>query len=191
MTPKTMVRMAGLLLAGGLLLTACPSMPGGGGGEPEPTTTTTSTTSTTSTTTTTLVPPAESPKIVPNPIPVSATDTEKTITVFWNGQTPGLRGFILMCRKPHTDATFNYLNDCVNLSEVTVNPVDQPGFGSAEFTVFHNFDADEKGWTCNAPGVAPDPGIIAYETCYIRVTNNVASNNVDAQSKPFTFVLTP
>lgn len=196
MTPKTIARLAGLLLAGGLMLTACPSMPGGGG-EPEPTTTTTegptttTTTAPSTTTTTTLVPPAESPKIVPNPVPVSATDTEKTVTVYWNGQAANKRGFIHMCRKPQSDPTFNYLSDCSNYSEVTVNPVDQPGFGSTSFVVYHNNDTDEAGWSCNAPGVTPALGVTAYTTCWVRFTNDTANNNVDAQSQPFTFVLTP
>lgn len=136
-----------------------------------------------------VVPAGAATSITPNPIPVSPGQTSANVTLTYSGLPAMKRLFILQCFKPHTDPTFSYLSDCSNLSEVTVNPVDNPtGNGSIEIPVFRGAEPSEDvQWGCFAPGDSVPSGYTRYDTCYLRITADTASNNVDAQSSAFTF----
>ncbi len=130
--------------------------------------------------------------ITPNPVPVTSTDTTKNVTVTYTGLTApaaGRRVFVLQCKKPTTDPTFQTGFDCANLSEITLNPED---FGKPiTFPVFRGPSPDgDADWGCFAPGDPTPAGISAagkLTTCYLRVTADAESNNTDQQSTPFTF----
>jgi len=133
-----------------------------------------------------------------NPVPVSAGQTEVPITVSWSGlpTSPSLpfgrRVFVLQCKKAPSDPTFVYAADCSNLSEMTLNPEQNPaGSGSAPYTAFHGVEpSGDESWGCFAQGETPPAGITAYTTCYLRVTQDAQSNIADVQFTPLTFTVT-
>lgn len=183
-TGTARLRLIALLI---VLLTA-PAC-GRSGGEGSPTASVTSTTLGSPPGAQSSSPGAREVQITPSPIPVGANETSVEVTVTWSGQPAGKRLFVSMCRRAHDDPKFSWIQDCAPQTEVTVNPVDQPGSGSLSFTLLHNNDMDELGWSCNAPGVAPAEKVQALETCYVRVTNDAQANETDARSAQFSFTL--
>lgn len=136
------------------------------------------------------VPASAAVSVTPNPISVSPGQADASVTINYSGLPANKRLFISQCRKPHSDPTFNFLDDCSNLSEVTINPVDNPtGNGSAEFTVFRGEEpSGDVTWGCYADSDTAASGFDKLTTCYLRITADTQSNNIDAQSAAFTFV---
>lgn len=137
----------------------------------------------------TVVPAGAAVSITPNPIPVSPGQTSADVTLNYSGLPAFKRLFVLQCFKPHSDPTFSYLSDCSNLSEITVNPVDNPtGNGALTIPVFRGPEpSTDVDWGCFAEGDTVPSGYTRYTTCYLRITADTASNNIDAQSVAFTF----
>jgi hypothetical protein len=138
-----------------------------------------------------VVPAGAATSITPNPIPVSPGQQFATVTFTYSGLPANKRLFITQCRKPHSDPTFNPFNDCSNLSEITINPVDNPtGSGTYAVDVFRGAEpSTDVLWGCFAPGDSTPAGYERYDTCYLRITADTQANNIDAQSSAFTFVV--
>jgi hypothetical protein len=126
--------------------------------------------------------------ISPNPIKLGASDTSANVTVSWTGLPTTTRVFITECFKPVTDPTFDPFASCSNVSEVTVNPLSNPGTGSVAFAAFKGAEpSGDDSWGCFAAGETPPAGIQAFNTCYIRVTDTSETNLTDQTSTAFTF----
>ena len=125
--------------------------------------------------------------VTPNPIPVTSNQTDATVTVNWTGQAANTLMFVEVCGKSIADATFNVALDCSMLSELTPNGT-ADGSGSVQLNVFRGENPDgDSGWGCFADGDTAPAGVTKYTTCYVRVTNNVKTNKLDAAEQAFTF----
>ncbi len=123
-----------------------------------------------------------------NPVPIPTSGTNTTVNVSWTGLPAGTRVFITQCFKPVSDPTFDPFASCSNLSEVTVNPSDNPGSGTTSFPVFYGPEpSGDDSWGCFGAGDTAPSGIAKNTTCYIRVTDNAETNLTDQQSVAFTF----
>ena len=110
------------------------------------------------------------------------------VTVTYTGYTPGTQLFVMQCFAADSP-TFNYVNDCSNLSTISY-PSIAAADGSVSFNVFAGDSPDpdaDKG--CGTPAT-PTPGITYFPTCYIRVTDTAPSNNAVDDFKPITFAQT-
>jgi hypothetical protein len=126
--------------------------------------------------------------IAPNPVTVAASDTTKTVTVTYSGIPANKRLFLTVCYLPTTDSHFDPFASCSNLSEVTVNPSDNPGSGTVQFAVFHGAEpSGDDSWGCFGSGETAPAGITKNTTCYVRITDDSEINLTDQQSIPFTF----
>jgi hypothetical protein len=121
-----------------------------------------------------------------NPIPVSSGQTNPTVTVTYTVDA-GKALYFDECKKDPADPTFNFAKDCSGVTEWQVNPNENTGSGTLDFTLFRGDEPDGDGWGCYAPGDTPSPGSTKFTTCYIRVTEDSPSNNAQAQSIAFTF----
>ena len=125
-----------------------------------------------------------------NPVPV-AVGASTPVTVRWTGQRPDTLMFIRICNRPTTDPGFNDALDCSLLSEVNPNGT-ADGSGTAAISVFRGPEPGGDGsWGCFAPNDVAPAGIRRSTTCYVRVTNNVVSNDDDAVDAPYTIVPAP
>jgi len=125
-------------------------------------------------------------------VTVSASQATKNVQFSWNGLPANKRGFITQCRKSNSDPTFVFEADCSNLSEIQINPVDQPGYGTVTFPVFHGAEpSGDADWGCFAASETAPSGITKLTTCYLRITVESESNKTDAQVRPITFTITP
>ena len=128
--------------------------------------------------------------ISPNPVAVTGGQPSATVTVNWSGlQNPGHKLFITQCKKIESDPTFDYANDCSNLSEILVNASANPGGAASKaFSVFRGENPDgDSGWGCFASGDTIPAGVTSFTTCYVRVTEDAESNTSTDFSIPFTF----
>ncbi len=140
------------------------------------------------TTTTSTAPPAAGSgevEIATNPVPVPA-DGRATVQVRWTGQEPRKLMFVSICRTPSSSPGFEAGIECSPLSEL--NPNGTPdGSGTVDLEFFRGRTPDgDADWGCFAPGDRAPEGVEALTTCYVRVTNDVVTNNEDARDVPFT-----
>ena len=123
--------------------------------------------------------------VSPDPVPVPAGG-QVPVTVSWTGQAPRTLILIRICVTSSRAPGFDEALDCSLLSEVTPNGTPD-GSGSAQVQVFRGPEpGGDNAWGCFAPGDAVPAGVIGSTTCYVRVTNNVVSNNDDAAEAAFT-----
>jgi hypothetical protein len=108
--------------------------------------------------------------------------------VYWNGQAANTLIFIDVCNKSITDPTFNVAFDCAPLSQLTPNGTAN-GSGNKLVEVFRGEEpSGDQLWGCYAAGDTAAAGYTKSTTCYVRVTNNVGSNNDADVEVPFTIV---
>jgi len=123
--------------------------------------------------------------IAPNPVPFTTNQTTAVVQVNWTGQKPSTLLFVSICFKSIADPTFRSDLDCSALSVITPNGT-ATGAGSKNFNVFRGQDPSEEPWGCFAAGDTPPAGVEKYTTCFVRITNNVISNNDDDVETAFT-----
>jgi len=117
--------------------------------------------------------------VTPNPVPV-ANNSFSNVEVVWSGQPASKLIFVSVCVKSTKDADFEVGVHCSPLAQVEING-SADGSGSAEFPVFRGVEpTTDLPWGCFAPGDAVPPGILGATTCFVRVTNDVVLNSVDA-----------
>ncbi len=161
---------------------------GNNGGAEGPTSTTGSTTAAAAS------PPTAAPSggtggvtVTPAAVPVTKDGTAK-VQVAWTGQAPRTLMFVSVCRKPANDPTFQAGSDCAPLSELTPNGTPD-GSGSVDLEVFRGpVPGGDLPWGCFAEADVAAPGIQKNTTCYVRVTNDVVTNDDAAEDAPFTLV---
>lgn len=108
------------------------------------------------------------------------------VRVDWSGQPARTLMFVSVCNLPSSTPGFNAGSNCSPLTGVTPNGTPD-GSGSALVPVFRGPDpGGDLPWGCFAPGDAAPPGVQRFETCYVRVTNTVILNDLDAVDLPFT-----
>ena len=131
--------------------------------------------------------------VSPNPVSVTGGQTSAAVTVAWSGlQNPGHTLFITQCKKIESDPTFNFAQDCSNLSEVPINASANPGgAANSTFNLFRGENPDgDSGWGCFAEGDTIPDGVTPFTTCFVRVAEDAESNTSTDFSIPFTFAAT-
>jgi hypothetical protein len=121
-----------------------------------------------------------------NPIPVSSGQDTVTVSISYS-VTAGHALFFDQCKKIATDPTFNFASDCSTLTQYQLNPADNTGSGTLDFSVFRGDEPAGGPWGCYAPGDTPKAGRTNFSTCYLRVTLDTPANNGQAQDVAFTF----
>jgi PKD repeat protein len=141
----------------------------------------------TATATTTVAQPAPvgDVAISSNPVVIPSNPGTANVKVWWNGQAPSTLIFVNVCKKSVADPTFNVAVDCGFLQEVTPNGTTS-GSGVTDVEVFRGADPGEEPWGIFAASDTAPAGVTKYTTGYIRVTNDVRSNNLDSREIPFT-----
>ncbi len=125
--------------------------------------------------------------ITPSAVPIVAGGTAR-VRVAWSGQPPLTLMFVSVCRRPSDDPTFRAGTDCAPLSELTPNGTPD-GAGSVDLEVFRGpVPGGDLPWGCFAGSEPAPPGIQRNTVCYVRVTNDVVTNDDDARDAPFTVV---
>jgi hypothetical protein len=136
-----------------------------------------------------FVGPAGASVSIPDPIPVSAGQTDVPITVTYSNVTPGLRLFFIVCDKDPSGPNFQYSLECSTSTEKSINPISQTGSGTFAMSIFHGPEPiGDLLWGCFAPGETPPAGYTAAP-CYLRITTDTETNNVASQSTPIHFTL--
>jgi hypothetical protein len=137
-----------------------------------------------------FVGPAGASVSIPDPIPVSAGQTDVPITITYSGMPVNQRIFFIVCDKDPSDPTFQWSLECTTTTEHSINPVaNTTGSGTFAMSIFHG--PEQSGdllWGCFAPGETPPSGYTAAP-CYIRVTPDQETNNALSQSSPIHFTL--
>ncbi len=123
-----------------------------------------------------------------SPVVIPSNPGTKTVKVWWKNQTPSTLIFVNVCKKSIADPTFNVAVDCGMLQEVTPNGT-TTGAGVTDVDVFRGQDPAEELWGLFAASDTAPAGVAKYTTGYVRVTNNVRSNNLD--SKEIAFTISP
>ena len=137
---------------------------------------------------TTVGQPAPTAPVTVEPAPVMVPNNPGYgfIKVWWNGQAANQLIFIDICSKPTTTPGFNVATDCSSLSEVNPNGT-ASGSGLVDAAAFRGQEpAGDNKWGCFAAGDVAPAGVLKLTTCYVRVTNKVVSNNLDAKDIAFT-----
>jgi hypothetical protein len=123
--------------------------------------------------------------ITVNPVPV-ASGSFVPVDVRWSGQPAGKVIFLTICNEPSSTPEFRPGINCSSLSEVTPNGTPN-GAGVAQVPIFRGPEpSGDLRWGCFAPEDTAPPGVLKLTTCYLRLTNDVLSNNLDAVEVPFT-----
>jgi len=130
---------------------------------------------------------ATTTNVTPNPVTVAPDQTTANVTVNWTGATTRTLMFLDVCKKSITDASFDFALDCGAFSGTTPNGT-VSGSGSSVLEVFRGQDPAGEAWGCYAPDDTAPAGVTKYTTCYVRVTDNVQSNNDNDSQQAFTFV---
>ncbi|CAN5544263.1 hypothetical protein BH10ACT3_BH10ACT3_16970 [soil metagenome] len=121
-----------------------------------------------------------------NPVPVTSDQSTVSVAVNWNGLVPGQLVYLDVCRKSIIDWSFNVAEDCAAYSRSTPNGTGS-GSGSASIELFRGQDPAGEAWGCYAPGDTPPPGVVVYETCFVRVTDTELANFDNDSEVAFTF----
>ena len=129
--------------------------------------------------------PAGDVTVAPNPVAIPANPGSAMVKTWWNNQAANKLMFVDVCKKSIADPTFNVAVDCSLLGSITPNGT-ASGSGVADLSVFRGQDPAEEAWGCFAAGDTAPGGVAKYTTCYVRVTNNVRSNNLEAKEAAFT-----
>jgi hypothetical protein len=128
------------------------------------------------------------PNFTPNPNSNLSNGDISTLT--YSGYPAGQLMYALQCdnnttNNPNLDIT----RDCDPLSLNTDSTSDANGSGSIDFSVFVGKPLQPNlKWVCQAASdPVPPGGFTAFSTCYIRLTDNQATNVTDAVFQPITF----
>lgn len=123
------------------------------------------------------------------PIPSAADNNLATVNLTYSGLPTGKRLFFEQCFLPTTDPTFDPTASCSLFSEVTTDPgANTTGSGTLAFQVFHGKEpSGDDRWGCYATNETPPANVTAYNTCYIRVTDDSEANTTDQKSVAFSF----
>lgn len=128
--------------------------------------------------------------VAPDPIPVTAEQSVALVQVSWSGLEPRQLVFVDICKKSISDSSFIVAEDCGAYSGLTPNG-SASGEGSAELEVFRGQDPAGEAWGCYAEGDTAPAGVVVYQTCFVRVTDTVASNLDSDSETPIRFVGAP
>ena len=129
---------------------------------------------------------ASTTNVTPNPVTVTPDQTTANVTVNWTGLASKTLVFVDVCKKSIADPTFDVSADCGAYSGITPNG-NLSGSNSAVLEVFRGQDPAGESWGCFAAGDTAPAGVTKYTTCYVRVTDNVVSNNDSDSEQAFTF----
>ena len=128
--------------------------------------------------------------VTPNPVSVTAEQSTALVQIAWNGLEPRQLVFVDICRKSIGDSSFSVAEDCGAYSSLNPNGT-ATGAGDIAVEVFRGQDPAGELWGCYAEGDTAPAGVVAYTTCFVRVTHTVVSNlDSDAES-PIQFVGSP
>jgi len=125
--------------------------------------------------------------INPNPITVAPDQTEAKVNVNWTGLKPMTLVFVDICKKSITDSTFNVAEDCGQYSQVLKNGSATGTDTYVDMPIFRGQDPAGEAWGCYAEGDTAPVGVTKYTTCFVRVTDDVVSNNDSDSETAFSF----
>ena len=128
--------------------------------------------------------------VTPNPVSVTAEQSTALVQIAWNGLEPRQLVFVDICRKSIGDSSFSVAEDCGAYSSLNPNGT-ATGAGDIAVEVFRGQDPAGELWGCYAEGDTAPAGVVAYTTCFVRVTHTVASNLDSDSETPIRFVGSP